>query len=120
MCLAERECDPSSCRASGLTFELPVDVVLVPPPSLGVVVTKFKLRILLASATGLSSRRLFSRFLQNRRHTGADVYSTDTTATMWHLGPHTTSKNAMGGGNYYLCFGIVTVLDHSPLPMLTT
>ena len=45
MCSAERERDPSGCRASGLTPELPVHVVpvtslLVPPPSPAVVVTK--------------------------------------------------------------------------------
>ena len=64
MCLAERERVSSGCRAAGLTIELPVHVVLVPPPSLGVVVTKFKLRSLglLVSATALSSRRFFSRF----------------------------------------------------------
>ena len=31
MCPVERERDPSACRASGLTTELPVHVVLVPP-----------------------------------------------------------------------------------------
>ena len=40
MCLAKRERDPSGCRASGLTLKLPVHVVLVPPPSLGVVVIR--------------------------------------------------------------------------------
>ena len=33
MCLAERERDPSGCRASGLTSELPVHMVLVSQPS---------------------------------------------------------------------------------------
>ena len=83
MCLAERERDPSGCRASGLTLELPVHVVLVPPPSLDVVDTNFKLWILLLSATALSSRRFFSRFLQHWRHTSADVYPTDT--SQWSL-----------------------------------
>ena len=40
MCLAEREHDPSGCRAPGKISELPVHVVLVPPPSPAVVVTK--------------------------------------------------------------------------------
>ena len=40
MYLAERERDPSGCRASCLTSELPFHTVLVPPPSPVVVVTE--------------------------------------------------------------------------------
>ena len=32
VCPAERERDPSGCRASGVTPELPVHVLMVPPP----------------------------------------------------------------------------------------
>ena len=35
LCLAERVRDPSGCRASGLSPELPVHVVLVPPLLVG-------------------------------------------------------------------------------------
>ena len=59
--LAERERDPSGCRASGLTSELQVHVVLVPTPSPAMVVRK-KLRILLVPATALSTGRFFSYF----------------------------------------------------------
>ena len=48
MCLAKRERDSSGCRASGVTPELPVHLVLVPPP--------FDLR----GATSTASSLLFS------------------------------------------------------------
>ena len=83
--MCQRERDPSGCRASGVTPEIPAQVVLVPPllvptTSPSALVTK-KLWILLVTATALSSRRFFSRFLfvlHPRRHTGVDIYPTDT------------------------------------------
>ena len=66
--------DGATSTASRLLFSgFPSEV----SSSSAVVVTK-KLRILLVPATALSSRRFFSRFLQHRRHTSADVYPTDT------------------------------------------
>ena len=71
--------DGATSTASRLLFSgLPSKVSSSP----AVVVTK-NLRILLVSATALSSRRFFTRFLQHRRHTSADVYPTDTSQWSW-------------------------------------
>ena len=84
ICVAERERDPSGCRASGLTPELPVHVVLVPPllvptPSYAMVVTK-KLWPTRAGHRIVQSTLLLSFFccIGGIGSAGADVYSTDT------------------------------------------
>ena len=81
---AERERDRSGYRASGLTSELPVHVVLVPPllvppPSLGVLPGYEKvMNLTRAGHRIVQSTLLLSYCLQHQRHAGADVYPTDT------------------------------------------
>ncbi len=94
LCLAERERDPSGCRASGLSPELPVHVVLVPPllvppPSHAMVVTK-KLWIPRAGHRIVQSTLLLSFFccIGGMGPTGADVYSTDTNKTQFNSSRH--------------------------------
>ena len=75
---AERERDPSGYRASGLTPELPVHVMLVPPllvppPSIGVLVM-IKLWILPLPATALFSRRFFCRIFCSTRDMQARTF----------------------------------------------
>ena len=63
MCTVESERDPSGCRASGLTPELPVHVVLVPPLLVPSLLVPPLLRFSGAGADGATStasRLLFS------------------------------------------------------------
>ena len=127
MCLAERVRDPLCCRASGLTPELPVRVVLVlpllVPPPLSAVVTK-KLWILHGPATALSSRRFFSRFLHSTgriqvrtfiRWTHNKTHFNSSRHNGYHVASWVHDIEEYKGGHYILAlfFGIVRVLDHS-------
>ena len=107
LCPDEREHDPSGCQASGLTPELPVHVVLVPPLLVSPLLRLQALvpgvprqphrhfyfidcprKFLVFARCGcfekaLDFTRAGSRFLQHQRHTGADVYPTDTLQRSW-------------------------------------
>ena len=81
MCLAERERDPSGCRASGLTPERPRGAGSVAAGSAAFARccgNENSVDLTRAGHRIVQSMLRPSFFLKHRRHTGANVYPTDT------------------------------------------